>query len=98
MISKLLDELRTAVEEADAISTGAKEELLRHIYAMESTPASEPLESEKNPTAPGEPNDSDGALHPIKDLVSSIEKFEVSHPELTALVNRIALALGNMGI
>ncbi len=31
-------------------------------------------------------------------LMSSVEEPEASHPELTALVNRVAVALGNMGI
>jgi chromosome segregation ATPase len=36
--------------------------------------------------------------HSIGGLQSSVEGFETSHPQLSALVNRIASLLANMGI
>ena len=41
------------------------------------------------------PDQADAAL---KGLTSSVEGFEVSHPRLVEIVNRIAVALSNMGI
>ena len=34
----------------------------------------------------------------LKGLTSSVEDFEVSHPSLTQVVNKIAFILSNMGI
>lgn len=31
-------------------------------------------------------------------MMSSVEELEASHPEATAFMNRVATALGNMGI
>jgi DNA-binding transcriptional ArsR family regulator len=41
------------------------------------------------------PDQADAAL---KGLKASVEGFEVSHPQLVEVVNRIAITLSNMGI
>ena len=41
------------------------------------------------------PDQTDAAL---KGLTASVEGFEASHPRLVEIVNRIAVALSNMGI
>ena len=97
MITQLLEELRIAVREASGLSESAKAELLGHVTAMEScTDDSEsPATGDGAPVSVGENNLLD---HPIEGLKTSVESFEASHPDITAIVNRIAMALGNMGI
>lgn len=36
--------------------------------------------------------------HPLKDLETSVEEFEVSHPELVRIINRICIMLSSIGI
>jgi len=102
MIDELLKELRTAVDGAGGLSESAKAELLSHVGAMEACAATSGSSDDSGaPGAGGDP-DATGEGHafrqPLEGLVTSIEGFEASHPAITALVNRIATALGNMGI
>ena len=96
MIDKLLEQLRTQLENSDNLPDSAKQEILRHVEAIEhrtTTPGVEAgtLISATDETSSEEPQGLDK-------LVASVEELEASHPELTALVNRVAVALGNMGI
>ena len=86
MKDELLEKLRTTVDEDSALSESTKAEVLKHVAAMK--------ESADRSSMP----DSSDEDHPIHRLITSIEGLETSHPEITALVNRIATALGNMGI
>lgn len=97
MITELLEELRTAVSGASGLSESAKAELLGHVTAMESCAdkAEAPATGDGAPPSDGEKHPGN---HPIDGLVNSVASFEASHPDITALVNRIAVALGNMGI
>ncbi|MCH9698473.1 MAG: DUF4404 family protein [Gammaproteobacteria bacterium] len=39
--------------------------------------------------------ENNGLIHSLED---TINEFEVEHPDLTAIINRILVTLGNMGI
>jgi len=94
MIDKLLQQLRVQLENSESLPDTTKQEILRHVEAIEhrtgtSTEASAAAEPDQ--VAAEEPQGLDK-------LRSSVEELEASHPEITALVNRVAVALGNMGI
>lgn len=92
MIENLLAQLRNQVENAGNLPDATRADLLQHVEAMQSSHAASVME---------EPDET-GAEAPepqgIERLVNSVEELEVSHPEITATVNRIATVLSNMGI
>ena len=102
MIDELLKELRTAVDGAGGLSESAKAELLSHVGAMEACAATSGSSDDSGSPAGAGDSGTTGEKHalsqPLEGLVTSIEGFEASHPAITALVNRIATTLGNMGI
>jgi hypothetical protein len=83
MVKDLLDQLRLKVDRASGLPAETKSELLKLVAELESQTA-----------AAGQADH----RHGLKQLVASVEGLEVSHPEITALVNRIATTLANMGI
>jgi hypothetical protein len=86
MIEDLLEQLRSKVEKASGLPDTTKTELLKLVAEV------------KGQTADGKhPGAADGQ-HGIHRLISSVEDLEVSHPDITDLVNRIATMLGNIGI
>ena len=87
MIAKLLDDLQNAITGSDTLTDKDRAEFLKHVEAMKTSASAEP-------PAPA----SDDGLHPIDDLVKSVEGLEASHPDITSLVNRIAMTLSNMGL
>ena len=98
MIADLLEKLRSAVDEDGALSGDTRDELLRHVAAMEacaggtgglSGTSVEPGASLPQPVGPA---------RSFEGLAASIQGLEAAHPEITSLVNRIATVLGNMGI
>jgi hypothetical protein len=91
MSDELLEKLRKTVDQDSALPESTKAELLKHVEAIKNS-------DETSVASGGSASDSDGENHPIQSLIASIEGLETSHPEITALVNRIAIALGNMGI
>jgi len=98
MIADLLEKLRSAVGEAGELSENTKDELLRHVAAMEaSTGATVPRGGAAGESGDALP-ESTGQAHSFEGLTTSIQGLEAAHPEITDLVNRIATALGNMGI
>ena len=88
MIDKLLEQLRTQLENSESLPETTRQELLQHVAAIESRTGGAADATEATEEEP----------QGLDKLVSSVESLEVSHPELTALVNRVAVALGNMGI
>lgn len=98
MIDELLEKLRTAVSQASTLSDSARGELLRHVAAMEDCADRTDKAEDGSLKTDVDTSDTIGQEHPLKSLVASIEDLEITHPEITALVNRIAVSLGNMGI
>jgi hypothetical protein len=82
---KLLGELKT---EITALSKTHHEQA-ESIASFAEVSAREATRESKNPQV---------LRHSIGGLQSSVGEFETSHPQLAALVNRIASMLANMGI
>ena len=81
----LLAELKTEINtlaQSDA-------EKARTIAGHTELSTREAISSEKNP---------ESLDRSLKDLSASVEGFESSHPQLVAVVNRIATTLSNLGI
>ena len=83
MANDLLQQLRSKVEKASGLPATTKSELLNLV-----------AELERQPPSAGATEHRRG----LDRLIASIEGLEVSHPDLTAEVNRIATILANMGI
>ncbi|HBJ83470.1 MAG TPA: hypothetical protein DDZ88_06275 [Verrucomicrobiales bacterium] len=77
-----LQQLKTLVEDAEDLPEEAKLRLLRLISQEEQS-----VFSDKNA-----PQDSESSF------MTSVKEFEVSHPEATSFLNRVATILANMGI
>jgi len=92
MIDKLLEQLRKQLEQSENLPDSTREELLKHVSAIESRTAT--TGDVAAPSGEATAEEPQG----LEKLRTSVEELEVSHPELTALVNRVAVALGNMGI
>lgn len=90
MLDQLLKQLKTEVTTTGTLPEETREELLRQAEQLENRQPSEEVSEEEEA-----PN---GAQEDVDKLISSIEGLEASHPVITSLVNRIAIALGNMGI
>ena len=90
MLDQLLKQLQTQVKATSNLPEETRTELLKQAAILESQQAQDEVEAEDT-----EPND---ANEGVDRLIASIEGLEVSHPQLTSLVNRIAVTLGNMGI
>jgi hypothetical protein len=86
MVKPLLEQLRAKVENASGLPNTTKAELLKLVADLESQ------------TAGTAATASSSGKHGVDRLISSVEGLEVSHPEITDLVNRIATMLANMGI
>jgi hypothetical protein len=90
MVKPLLEQLRSKVEKASGLSDTTKAELLKLVTELES-------QAEETNAVAGTSHSTEGQ-HPVNKLVASVEGLEASHPDITSLVNRIATALGNLGI
>jgi len=91
MIDQLLAQLRTLVTDSDSLPAETRADLLVHLDAMEA-------ELKEHPES-GEPEAGTGVkLHGLARLRASVEELEASHPDLTALVSRLATQLSNLGI
>ena len=90
MIENHLDQLRTTLEQATGLPEDTKSELLGLVAALhDETSRQAAAGAGPGPEAPG-PG--------ITGLMASVEKLEVSHPEIAALINQVAIALSRMGI
>jgi hypothetical protein len=76
-------QLRSTVEKASGLPAATKSELLKLVGELE-----------RQIPAAGSPQH----RHDLKRLMASVEGLEMSHPDITSLVNRIATALSNLGI
>ena len=90
MVKPLLEQLRSKVEKASGLPDTTKAELLKLVAELESQAG--------NATAAAGASDSTVGQRHVNKLVASVDGLEASHPEITGLVNRIATALGNLGI
>jgi len=90
MLDQLLKQLETKVENTGNLPEETRVELLKQAAALKVQQAQDELAAEVSGT--DEPREG------VDRLVASIEGLEASHPEITSLVNRIAMTLGNMGI
>ena len=88
MIEEHLKELRAMLEQAENLPAETRTRLLDHVEAI----AEETLSSGQ--ASPAESQ----AHHGVGKLVGAIEEIEASHPEITALINRIAGTAANIGI
>ena len=94
MIEDHLKELRAMLEQAVNLPEETRAKLLGHVDAIESDAAKAVVQDAET--------DSDAAPeeshHGIGRLVGAVEEIEASHPDITALINRIAGTLTNIGI
>ena len=90
MLDQLLKQLETKVENTGNLPEETRAELLKQAAALKVQQAEDELAAEETET--DEPKEG------VDRLIASIEGLEASHPEITSLVNRIAMTLGNMGI
>ena len=91
MIETHLDQLRTTLEQATGLPENTKAELLELVTAI------------RNETGPqganvGAPGATETSTAGISGLMASVETLEVSHPEIAALINQVAITLSRMGI
>ena len=82
MNAEKLQELKSMVEGAGNLPEEARAELLKLVAKAQEEAADES----------GEPTDY------VSKLMSSVVEMEASHPDATAFINKVATALGNMGI
>ncbi len=82
MNAEKLQELKSMVEGAGNLPEEARAELLTLVAKAQEEAAAES----------GEPTDY------MSKLMSSVVEMEASHPDATAFINKVATALGNMGI
>jgi len=90
MLDQLLKQLQTQVKATSNLPEETRTELLKQAALLETQQAQDEVQAEE--TEPSE------AREGVDRLIASIEGLEASHPQITSLVNRIAMTLGNMGI
>ena len=83
MVKDLLQQLRSAVEKASGLPAESKAELEKLVAELERQTGAAGTTEHR---------------HGLNRLTEAVEGLEVSHPEITGLVNRIATALANVGI
>jgi hypothetical protein len=83
MANALLQQLRSKVEAASGPPATTRTEILKLVTELERETAT-----------------SGSTVHRrgLDQLVATVEGLEASHPEITALANRIATGLANVGI
>jgi Domain of unknown function (DUF4404) len=110
MTDERIQKIKSAVESADHISPEKKAELLAVLAKLkpaiakvaqthegEAEKISRFVEASAHEAASKEkrPEGLEGVLHKLK---QSVEKFETSHPDLTAFVTEYSAVLSGMGI
>ena len=85
MVKHLLEQLRTKVENAHGLSETTQAELLKLVADL----ARQTTGQTAHPAA---------SQHGVNQLIDLVEGLEISHPDITGLVNRIATMLENIGI
>jgi predicted RNase H-like nuclease (RuvC/YqgF family) len=79
-----LKKLRAEIEKIEGVNNQSREKLDRLVRSIQ-------LKLEH----PQDARHHEDLIDPLND---AIDHFEVSHPELTAIMNRIMVTLGNLGI
>jgi predicted RNase H-like nuclease (RuvC/YqgF family) len=79
-----LKKLRREIEKIEGVDNQSREKLDRLLRSIQ-------LKLEH-------PQDARHHQHLIEQLDDAIDHFEVSHADLTAIMNRIMVTLGNLGI
>jgi hypothetical protein len=80
------------LEQAVNLPEETRSKLLGHVEAIESDAARALDQASETDAEPEQPH------HGIGRLVGAVEEIEASHPDITALINRIAGTLTNIGI
>ncbi len=103
MIEDRLKNLEDRIEAAGNLPEESRSELLRLLAALRSELAALPAATEaREPSASTEPGDD--AIEPtvlkaaMEDLTDAVKKFETSHADVAAILNRISIILSNMGM
>jgi hypothetical protein len=105
-----IDKIQAAVNGAQHLPDGVRAELLRLLAELKAEV--EPLSDAHGEDAQSIAGFAEASIHEatrsekkpalaeaaIGGLTASVEGFEASHPQLVEVVNRIAVALSNMGI
>lgn len=91
---KRIEQIESRVSQSTSLSAEDKAALLQDLATLKAEAAAFPQPEGNEPAlAPEEP------LAPaVRELTSSVQGLEASHPRATELVNRIAVVLSNMGI
>ena len=85
MVKSLLEQLRTQVENAHGLPETTQAELLKLVADL----ARQTTGQTAHPAA---------SRHGVNQLKDFVEGLEISHPDITGLVNHIAVMLENVGI
>lgn len=110
MIHDRIEKIEAAVAAAPQLSAERRQELLALLAQLKAEIA--PMEGAQLEGADSIARFTDVSLHEVtrterkaalaeaalQGLAASVEGFEVSHPQLAQVVNRIAVTLSNMGI
>ena len=98
MTLQRIEQIESRVRESDKMPEDAKAELLAELAALKAEIT--PLISDESLALPAEVEGIEGGpIQPVvRELAESVQGFEASHPQLTQMVNRIAVVLSNMGI
>ena len=94
MIEDHLKELRAMLEQAANLPEETRTKLLGHVDAIESE-AAEVADEDSESEAESAPEEQH---HGIGRLIGAVEEIEASHPDITALINRIAGTMTNIGM
>jgi prefoldin subunit 5 len=110
MTDERIQKIRSAVEDADHISPEKKAELLAVLAKLkpairtvaktheeEAESISQYVEASAQEAA-GKNKDPEGLEKVLHRLRQSVEKFEASHPDLTAFVTEYSAVLSGLGI
>ncbi len=110
MIQDQIDQIESKLQNADGLSAETRTELLTllaelkvHVAELSKTDAAgansvagfAAASAQEATRTPRQPEELDSA---IQELTGSVSGLEASHPRLVEVVNRIAVALSNMGI
>jgi hypothetical protein len=92
MIEAQIEQLRTLVSQAGGLPESTRSEILQRLDAVKA-------ESAGVATAPQDDIPAvTQTARALGRLAGAVEGLEASHPQITAMVNRIATALANIGI
>lgn len=98
LIHRHIATLEARIRDSRDLSDEQRTALLAHLAELKAEAASVPR-GEEHPLPVESSVEEKGPLTAlVNELSAEIDSLEASHPRLTELTNRIALALANMGI